>query len=42
MTTLAEFKTDIAKALHKRRALSESTTKTYVSLLATLGKKLGA
>lgn len=42
MSSLTEFKSSISDALHKRRPLTESTTKTYVSLLSTLGKKLGA
>ena len=34
------MKSDIAEALHKRRTMTESTTRTYVSLLSTLYTKL--
>ena len=37
---MSELKSEIAAALQSRRTLTESTTKTYVSLLSSLAKKL--
>lgn len=37
---MSDLKTEIITALHSRRQLTESTTKTYVSLLSSLAKKL--